>query len=143
MAKRKASKHNGSTAGARRAKLEQTPPDENPVPGPSTDPATNLIIHDLILRATGRLTRHTVERALLGRRYGSQFARDVVENRSWIHTLLAYGATRVATRSLPGAAIVGGGLIAKTLLDRRQSRRRARRKGEKLLEQMAEPGGDV
>lgn len=32
-------------------------------------------------------------------------------------------ATRIATRSLPGAALVGGGLIAKYLWDKRQEAR--------------------
>jgi hypothetical protein len=40
---------------------------------------------------------------------------------------------RVATRSVPGALLVGGGLLAKTLYDRSISRRKARRRGDKTL----------
>ena len=138
MAKKKPA-HITDKLGKKIAKVERRVSDDNTVPGPSTDPSTNLIIHDLVLRAAGRLTRHTVEKALLGRRYGTQFAKDVVENRSLLHTLFAYGVTRVATRSLPGAAVVSGGLIAKTLFDRSQSRRKAKRRGEKVLEMEADP----
>lgn len=107
------------------------------VPGPSTNPATNLIIHDIVLRSVGRLARLGVEKGLLARRYGSEFAKDAVENRSLVQTLAAYGVTKVATRSVPGALLVGGGILAKTLFDRSQSRRKARRKGSKSLREQA------
>ena len=35
---------------------------------------------------------------------------------------LGLAATRIATRSLPGAALVGGGMLAKYLWDRKQER---------------------
>ena len=111
--------------------------EDNAVPGPSPNPSTNLVIHDIALRSVGRLSRMTVEKALLGRRYGSQFAKDAVENRSLIHTLAAYGVTKFATKSVPGFALVTTGLLAKTLFDRSQSRRNARKAGEKSLRKQA------
>ena len=36
---------------------------------------------------------------------------------------LGIAATRIATRSIPGALLVGGALLAKTLYDKRQSRK--------------------
>ncbi|MGI8943077.1 MAG: hypothetical protein ACR2FJ_02370 [Qipengyuania sp.] len=119
------------------AKVEREMSDENTVPGPSPNPTTNLIIHDILLRSAGRLTRLTVEKALLGRRYGSQFAKDVVDNRSLVQTLAAYGVTKLATRSVPGALLVGGGLAIKTLFDRSRSKRKARLEGEKDLREQA------
>ena len=107
------------------------------VPGPSPNPATNIIIHDIILRSAGRLSRQTVEKLLLGRQYGSQFAKEAVENRSIVQTLAAYGVTKLATRSVPGALAVGAGLALKVLFDRSQSRRTARRKGDKSLRKQA------
>ncbi len=109
------------------------------VPGPSTNPSTNLIINDILLRSVGRLSRLTVEKAVLGRKYGSQFAKDAVENRSLLHTMAAYGVTKVATRSIPGAAIVSTGLVLKVLFDRSQSRRKSRRAGESALRKQAKP----
>lgn len=109
------------------------------VPGPSTNPSTNLIISDIVMRSIGRLSRQTIEKAILGRRYSSEFAKDVVENRSLVHTLAAYGVTKVATRSVPGALVVGTGLALKVLFDRSQSRRKSRRAGEKVLEKQSDP----
>ncbi|AKQ42739.2 hypothetical protein CP97_12865 [Aurantiacibacter atlanticus] len=111
----------------------------NHVPGPSPNPATNLVIHDIVLRSVGRLSRMAVEKALLGRQYGREFAKDAVENRSIVQTLAAYGVTKVATRSIPGFALVSTGLLAKTLFDRSQSRRKAERNGDKTLREQADP----
>ncbi|MGB3377490.1 hypothetical protein [Allopontixanthobacter sediminis] len=110
----------------------------NEIAGPSPNPSTNLIIHDIALRSMGRFVRLTLEKGLLSRRYDRTQAKAIVENRSLIHTLAAYGVTKLATRSLPGAAIVGGGLIAKTLYDRSKSRRSAQRAGDKALAEQAE-----
>ena len=107
------------------------------VAGPSTNPATNLIIHDIALRSAGRLSRMAVEKAVLGKQYGTKFAKEAVENRSMLQTLAAYGATKVATRSVPGALVVGTGLALKVLFDRSQSKRKARREGDRSLRRQA------
>ena len=106
--------------------------------GPSTNPATNLIIQDILLRSSGRIARLAVEKGLLRRRYGSSHAKNIVENRSLLHTLAAYGVTKVATRSVPGALLVGGGLAIKTLFDRSQSKKKAGRQGDRMLDKQAE-----
>ena len=108
------------------------------VPGPSTNPATNVLIQDILLRSVGRIARQTVEKGLLRRRYDPKLAKDIVENRSMVQALAAYGVTKLATRSVPGALLVGGGLLAKTLFDRSQSRRASRREGHRKLMQDAE-----
>lgn len=107
------------------------------VPGPSSNPATNLIIQDIAIRAGGRLVRHTVEKGLLRGRYGGDGAKAIVENRSLMHTMVTSVLARYATRSLPGALLVGTGLVAKTLFDRSQSKRTARRSGDRSLKKMA------
>lgn len=38
---------------------------------------------------------------------------------------LGIAATRIAARSIPGALLVGGALLAKTLYDRRKAKREA------------------
>lgn len=106
--------------------------------GPSTNPATNLIIQDIAIRAGGRLIRHTLEKGLLRGRYGGTGAKAIVENRPLLHTLITTALARYATRSVPGAVLVGGGLIAKTLFDRGRSRRESRRAGDRSLAKMAE-----
>jgi hypothetical protein len=106
--------------------------------GPSTNPATNLIIQDIAMRASGRLVRHTVEKGLLRGRYGGQAAKAIVENRTITQTLVSGLLARYATRSLPGAILIGGGLVVKTLYDRGRSKRLAKRSGDKTLKKMAE-----
>ena len=76
--------------------------------GPSTNPATNLIIQDLILRAAGRLTRTSLEKGLLRRRYGGEHAKKIIENRSLVQSLQLgllfhlYGAFQKAQGIQPG-----------------------------------------
>ncbi len=108
------------------------------LPGPSPNPMTNALIHELVLRSVGRLSRQTVQKAILGKQYGTQFAKDAIENRSIMHSIAAYGVTKVATRSIPGAFLVGGGLLAKTLYDRAQGKKTARRTGKKQLAKQAD-----
>ncbi|MFA9199802.1 MAG: hypothetical protein ACEQR8_01260 [Cypionkella sp.] len=110
----------------------------NDVFGPSTNPATNLIIQDIVMRAGGRLIRHSLEKGTLRGRYGGAGAKAIVENRSLASTLVTGLLARYATRSLPGAILVGTGLVAKTLYDRGRSRRAARRAGDAALAKMAE-----
>ena len=107
------------------------------VPGPSSNFATNLVIQDIALRAGGRLVRHTLEKGMLRGRYGGAGAKAIVENRSMVHIFVTGMLARYATRSLPGALLVGGGLVAKTLYDRSQAKRTARRKGDRTLRKMA------
>lgn len=105
--------------------------------GPSPNPMTNLIIADVALRGGGRLLRHVVERTLLGVKYPPDKARNIVKGRSMTQTLLGTAVARVATRSVPGALLVGGGLLAKTLYDRRR-RGKARAEGAAAVEEQAE-----
>lgn len=109
------------------------------VPGPSPNPVTNLLINEIVLRSIGRITRHTLEKALLGKRYGAELARETIDNRSTMHTLTAYAVTKFATRSIPGFALVSTGLIAKTLFDRSQKRRKAQRKSDPALPKSTDP----
>ena len=92
------------------------------VPGPSPNPMTNLVIADLVLRAGTRVARHAIERGVLGKKYPSDKAKQIVKSRSMVQTLVGTAVARVATGSVPGAILVGGALLAKTLYDRRRDR---------------------
>jgi hypothetical protein len=105
--------------------------------GPSPNPATNLILADIAIRGGGRLLRHAVELTLLGVKYPPGKARNIVKGRSMMQTLIGTAAARMATRSIPGALIVGGGLIAKTLYDRSRDRAQAKRDGEEAIAEQA------
>lgn len=106
------------------------------IPGPSEDPATNFILADIAIRAGSYLARRGVEKSLLSNRYGKDTAKKIVQNKTLGQTLVSFALARVATKSVPGALVVGGGALAKALFDRRKSRRRAKIEGDrKLIEQ--------
>jgi len=108
--------------------------------GFSPNPMTNLIIADVALRGGGRLLRHVVERTLLGVKYSPDKARDIVKGRGMAQTLVGTAVARVATRSVPGALLVGGGLLAKALYDRSQKRSKARAEGDNAVDELAKSG---
>lgn len=106
----------------------------------SPNPATNLIIADLALRGGGRLLRHAVERSVLGAKYDKHTAEQLVRGRSMTQTLVGTALARIATRSVPGAILVGGGLLAKALFDRRKGRAAARAEGAREVGEQVERG---
>ncbi|MDB5725684.1 MAG: hypothetical protein JWQ16_2438 [Novosphingobium sp.] len=102
------------------------------VPPPSPNPMTNLIIADIVLRGGGRLLRNLVERNVLKAKYPPETAKSIVTGRGMAQTLVGTAIARIATRSVPGAILVGGGLVAKALYDRRKGHD-AKTKGEKAI----------
>ena len=113
------------------------------VPGPSPNPATNVLIAEILVRSAGRLFRRSMEKGLLKARFEREQAVAIIEGRGLAHTLVSTTVARVATRSVPGALLVGGGLLAKTLFDRSSSRRKARRRGNKQLAELEANADDV
>jgi len=107
------------------------------IPGPSSNPATNLLIMDIAMRGVSMVAGRAVQRVLLGARYDAEKAADIVKGRSLVQSMAATGAARMATRSVPGLLLVTGGLLAKTLLDRSLRPREARRRGERQLAEQA------
>ncbi|MFM5895878.1 MAG: hypothetical protein ACKOQM_15805 [Novosphingobium sp.] len=110
--------------------------------GLSPNPATNLLIADLALRGGGQLLRHAIERTVLGAKYTPDKAKKIVKGRSMVQTLIGTAAARLATRSVPGAIVVGGGLLAKALYDRRQGKRAAKASGTRAIEAQAKRGDE-
>ena len=125
-------------AGAVRKALGGRRKGSTTVPGPSTNPATNILIADVGLRAGNLLLRRTMEKGLLRLRYPPEKAHEMIEGRTLGQTLITAGLARLATRSIPGALLVTGGLIAKTILDRSLSRRESERRGDRQLEEQAD-----
>ncbi|GFE76188.1 MULTISPECIES: hypothetical protein [Novosphingobium] len=107
--------------------------------GPSPNTATNLAIADIALRGGTFLARRAMEHALLGKRYTPEKAKQILRGRSFtqsmVHTIIA----RAALGSVPGAALVVGGLAAKTLFERSRARKE-RARGESQIADMAEEG---
>jgi hypothetical protein len=110
-----------------------------PDSGPSPSPATNLLLADLALRGGGQLLRRAVEYGLLGKAYSPDKAKSLIKGRSMAQTLIGTAIARIATRSVPGALIVGGGLLAKTLYDRKRGHK-ATAEGTKAIEDQSTRG---
>lgn len=108
----------------------------------SPNPMTNILIADIALRGGGRLLRHAVERGVLGVKYSPEKAQKIVKGRSMAQTLIGTAIARVATRSVPGAILVGGGLLAKALYDRRKDAQAARAEGEAEVAEQASRAKD-
>jgi hypothetical protein len=88
------------------------------IPLPSTDPATNFLIADIVLRAAGDLVRELIEKKTLAQTYDRAKAEELVSRQSIAKTVAIYGISRIATRSPAGLAVVAGGLVLKALYDR-------------------------
>ncbi len=102
----------------------ETTAEQAPSPGP--DPITKQVIADLALRGGGQLLHRAVERALLGSKDSRKEAANPAKGRTMTQALIATALVRIATRSVPGALVVGGGLLAKTLYDRRKGKAAAK-----------------
>ncbi len=111
--------------------------DTNDVPGPSTNPVTNIVITDVAMRTGSYILRAAIEKGMLRGRYGREMASEIVRNKTLGQTLVSVGLSKLATRSLPGALVVGGGMAVKTLFDRSQKRRNAKRSGDATMQEQA------
>ncbi|WP_404480070.1 hypothetical protein [Novosphingobium sp. BL-52-GroH] len=109
--------------------------------GPSPNPATNLVIADIVLRTGTTLARRAVERGVLGTSYSPRKAKSILKGRTITETLLHGALARVALGSIPGAIAVGGALVVKTLYDRSRERH-ARAEGAADLHEMAKDGAE-
>ncbi len=99
-----------------------------PLPSPSA--ATNMVIADIVMRAASGMLRHRMEKGMLAKNYDRASAEKLVDGRGVAATVALWGASRLATRSPIGLAVIAGGLAAKVLYDRGkriQSDRRARK----------------
>tara|TARA_A100001037_G_scaffold248175_1_gene230403 strand:- start:1034 stop:1447 length:414 start_codon:yes stop_codon:yes gene_type:complete len=109
-----------------------------PVTGLSPNPASNLIMANAIVRTGSILLRKAVDKRMLRNRYGKDTADAAAENQGLGSTLTSLALAKMASRSTSGAIMVGSGMLAKTLYDRRQAKK-ARAKGDaEILERAAE-----
>ena len=109
-----------NTAGKAKAKAQDAVAKLPPL---SPNPMTNLLITDIAMKVGGGLARRALQSTLLGAKYSDQKAKDIVKGRTLTQTLITTAVARIATRSVPGALLVGGGLLA-AVAARAFSRRR-------------------
>jgi hypothetical protein len=106
----------------------------NPVPATATaaseaesarplSPAANLLLAEIVLRGTSIVTRRLLEKNMLKAKFGPETAHQTLAEKSALTALAAIAISRIGTSSLPGALLVGGGLVAKALYDRSEKHR--------------------
>ena len=122
------------SAPGEKAPAAQATPDSPPDP---VTPLTRTILAGIAMRAGSTLLKRSVDRGILGaapealksaaRAAGAKAAETAAKapkaKRGLGSRLLTAAATRIATRSVPGAIIVGGALLAKTLHNHRKNRK--------------------
>jgi hypothetical protein len=110
---------------------------------PSPNPATNLLIIDIIVRGASRIVRKDIEKRVARASMDKERAREVVDSRGLVKTLGLYGASKLATRSPGGLGIVVAGLAVKTLYDRGKARQlRLAREEPTPADRALPPAGD-
>lgn len=102
-------------------------------PDAAHNPSTQLLMADIVMRVGSTALRHFVEHKFLKGRFGPDTARNLMSNRSLGKTLTSVAIAKFATRSVPGAALVGTSILAKTLYERGKSRRKGRTDGDQPL----------
>ena len=106
-----------------------TLPRRKRVPMPSSNPATNLMIANTVVRGASTLLRKRVDKRVVSASAdGAETAQKALDGRTILTTIGLYGASKLATRSLPGLALVTGGLVVKTLYDRGKARQTRKRR---------------
>lgn len=110
--------------------------------GPSTDPATNLLLTDVALRGATVMARLAIEHALLRNRYDASTATEIIARQSLGKRMLSMGMSRIAAGSLPGALFVSGSMMGKIMLDRARAHRQARIAAAKAARRSAKTAPD-
>jgi len=83
--------------------------------------ASDKILAEIARKGGGKLLNAVSGRIAKG---GAKAAADAPK-KTLLGGIAAAAAVRIATRSVPGAIVVGGGILAKKLYDRRHARRSA------------------
>ncbi|MEQ8410175.1 MAG: hypothetical protein RIC51_05180 [Erythrobacter sp.] len=116
---------------------ERLPPDDGPKPRranramPSPDPNTNLMITDIVVRGSSLFLRRKLKDRMLLEEYDPDQVAKFKDGKGLLRTVGLLAASRLATGSLPGLAVVAGGLAAKTLYDRGKARELRRRRARR------------
>jgi hypothetical protein len=86
------------------------------------NPATRKMITDLALRGGAFLARKLIDKRLTGMQYTPKQASEILAGRGLAKAAATAAVTRLGFKSLPGSMLIGGVVLAKTLLDRKRAR---------------------
>ena len=103
---------------------EQEPEGTSETPAGPERQSTGKIVADIALREGVSVARGALDRRLKAQGYSKKEIDRIVAGQGFGTRFAAAALARLATRSVPGALAVGGGLIAKALFDRRRKHKR-------------------
>ncbi len=105
------------------------------------EPTPSLLLMDIGFRTALRIGRRYLERGVLRKQLGAEQAkRTYKKKRGVTKKLTSIMVSRFAARSIPGAMLVGSGILVKTLYDQRKAERRAELKARAEASEKT-PGG--
>lgn len=84
-----------------------------------------LMLGDIVLRNAGQLFHETLHKRMVVSKYDPDKAREAMDGRTVLTSVVLYGASKLASRSTAGLAVVAGGLVLKALYDRGKARQLA------------------
>ncbi len=96
------------------------------VPGIDNKAVASLLVADIVMGAGSFLLRRFVDKRVLKADYDDKTARELRSRRTRGQAVASAAATKLATRSVPGAALVGGGLLLGSMYKRGRARKAAR-----------------
>ncbi len=109
--------------------------------GPELEPTPSLLLMDIGFRTALRIGRRYMERGVLRKQLGAEQAKRTFKKNSGVtKKLTSIMVSRFAARSIPGAMLVGSGILFKTLYDQRKAERKAERRA-KAEARSETPGG--
>ena len=115
------------------------PASDTPPTGLRANPIVRLLLADVVVRNGARLLRNQTARRFISGRLGLAKSDVPAPNPGLPQRLASMAVMRLATRSLPGAAIVGAGWLAHNLYKRGKARRLARHQAQNQITQGANP----
>ncbi len=92
-------------------------------------------------RGASFLGRKAAEKLFVGSSLGKALAEEAAQNTALTNSLITFGITKIGTRSVPGAVLVGTGLVLKSLYDRSEKRRKQGPYAQRKLDRQAAKKG--
>ena len=88
-----------------------------------TSVASDAVVVGAVTNSVSTAAKNAARRSFISKRLGKDPADAAAQPDPIGKTLLLYGASKIASRSLPGAVLVGSAMLAKSALKRRALRR--------------------
>jgi len=121
------------------ARRRKPAPDDIPPTGLRANPIVRLLLADVVVRNAARLLRNPAAQRFIAGKLGMAKSDVPAPNPGLPQRLAAMAVMRLATRSLPGAALVGAGWLTHNLYKRGKARRLARHQAQNPITQGANP----